>query len=1288
MQCYTELTPPTAVAHSTTLQLIPGQGTNLVVAKSSLLQIFKTKIVATEVETSQANGHRARNSARYETRLANDDDGLEASFLGGDSLGLRTDRTNNTKLVLIAEIPLAGTITGLARIKTPNARHGCDSLLVAFKDARLSLVEWDPERYALSTVSIHYYEQEELQGSPWASSLSHSVNFLAADPGSRCAALKFGARNLAVLPFRQVDEDIDMGDWDEELDGPRPPKELSSAVINGASNIEDTPYSPSFVLRLSNLDPSLLHPVHLAFLYEYREPTFGILASGACASNSLGRRDHFTYMVFTLDLHQKASTTILSVTGLPQDLFRVVPLPAPVGGALLVGSNELIHIDQSGKPNGVAVNPMAKQCTSFSLVDQSDLHLRLESCAIDVLTADLGELLIVLNDGRMAVVTVRIDGRTVSGLELKLIPESSGGSVIPGRVATLSRIGRNAMFAGLEEGDSVLFGWSKKQAQAGRKKSRANQTAADIEFEGEDLMEEEEEDEDDLYGEEPAPRQQLVSAVSSLMSGDVTFRIHDCLINIAPIQAMTYGQPAWLPGSEEERNSIGVRSDLQLVCAVGRDRSASLSTLNLAIQPTVIGRFEFPEARGFWTMCAKKPIPKTLQADKGGNALGKDYDVSGQYDKFMIVAKVDLDGYEKSDVYALTAAGFESLGGTEFDPAAGITIEAGTMGKGSRIIQILKSEVRCYDGDFGLSQIVPMLDEETGAEPRAISASIADPFLLIIRDDSSAFIAQIDSNSELEEMDKDDQTLTTTKWLTGCLYADTTGVFAEEVAAKGAKPTQSILMFLLSANGALHMYRLPDLLKPVYVAEGLSYIPPGLSADYAARKGTAKETVAEIMVADLGDTTHKSPYLLLRHANDDLTLYQPFRYRAGTDLEFSKTLFFQKLSNTAFAKSPEDADDDEASHQPRFLSMRMCSNVAGYSTVFLPGASPSFIIKSSKSMPRVLPLQGFGVIAMSPFHTEGCEHGFIYADSQHIARVTQLPQDWSYAETGLAVRKIPIGEDIAAVAYHPPTQSYVVGCNTPEPFELPKDDDYHKEWARENLIFKPTADRGTLKLLSPMTWTVVDSVQMESCETILSVEVLNLEVSEFTNERKQLIAVGTALTKGEDLPTRGRVYVYDIADVVPEPGRPETSKKLKLVAKEDIPRGAVTALSGIGTQGLMLVAQGQKCMVRGLKEDGSLLPVAFMDMNCYVTAAKELPGTGLCLMADAFKGVWFTGYTEEPYKMILFGKSSTKLEVVNADFLPDGKELVIVASDADGYIHILQFDPERMPPTSPIHSLN
>lgn len=50
-------------------------------------------------------------------------------------------------------------------------------------------------------------------------------------------------------------------------------------------------------------------------------------------------------------------------------------------------------------------------------------------------------------------------------------------------------------------------------------------------------------------------------------------------------------------------------------------------------------------------------------------------------------------------------------------------------------------------------------------------------------------------------------------------------------------------------------------------------------------------------------------------------------------------------------------------------------------------------------------------------------------------------------------------------------------------------------------------------------------------------------------------------------------------------------------------------------------------MVRGLKEDGSLLPVAFMDMQCYVNVVKELRGTGMCILSDAIKGTWFAGYS-------------------------------------------------------------
>jgi cleavage and polyadenylation specificity factor subunit 1 len=357
--------------------------------------------------------------------------------------------------------------------------------------------------------------------------------------------------------------------------------------------------------------------------------------------------------------------------------------------------------------------------------------------------------------------------------------------------------------------------------------------------------------------------------------------------------------------------------------------------------------------------------------------------------------------------------------------------------------------------------------------------------------------------------------------------------------------------------------------------------------------------------------------------------------------------------------------------------MRAISNLGGYSTVFLPGGSPSFIVKSAKSTPKVINLQGLGVRGMSSFHTAGCDRGFIYADVEGVARVSQFPSNNNLSELGLPLQKVELGEAVRAVTYHPPMECYIVGTSTRADFELPKDDDHHRDWAKEDISFKPTMEQSFLKLINPVNWSVIDTIELEPYEIIMCIKTLNLEISESTNERKQLVTIGTAISKGEDLPIKGRIYVFDVVSVVPEPDRPETNKRLKQIAKEDVARGAITGVSEIGTQGFMLVAQGQKCMVRGLKEDGTLLPVAFMDMNCYVTTVKELPGTGLCLFADAAKGVWFAGYTEEPYKMILFGKSGKNMEIVAADLLPDGKELYIVAADADCGLHVMQFDPER-----------
>ena len=640
MQCYSDLIGPSGVSNVVTLPFTSATASNLVVAKTSLLQVF---------------AHKTVNSG------------------------------NDTKLVLVAEYELSGTITSLGRVKILNSKSGGEAVLVALLDAKLSLIEWDPEKNSVSTTSIHYYESEELRMAPWAPDLNQCVSHLAVDPSSRCAAFNFGQKNLAVLPFHQLGDDLVMDDFDVELDGE--PNEDSAATkkTNGDTNSYQTPYAASSVLPLTALDPGILHPIDITFLYEFREPALGVLYSSIARSQALAyeRKDVTCYTMFTLDLEQTASTSLSSTQRLPNDLFKVIPLPIPVGGSLLIGSNELVHVDQGGKTSAVGVNEFARQCSSFSMADQSDLAMRLEGSQIEQMGTPTGDMLIILSNGDLARLSFRLDGRTVSGLTVHRLSLDLG--LATSEPSCIAPLGIGKAFVGFEGSNSLLLGWGKKTSMLKRHSFRIGQSLAEdagISLDDEDM---EDEDDDDIYGNaDDSTQLHRTQSLDPKSIGGLEFRVLDQIPSLAPINDYAFGQPWARREAKEVQSYASPSSELELAVATGLGKAGGVCVLNRELDPTIHNVSNFSDITGVWSVRIKE------KSEEGEEPSEENYD---QY----TIIQTEKDNIRITKLHSIAGNNLREKTGTDFDTEAGPTIDVGSLAGGTRVIQAVKNELRSYD---------------------------------------------------------------------------------------------------------------------------------------------------------------------------------------------------------------------------------------------------------------------------------------------------------------------------------------------------------------------------------------------------------------------------------------------------------------------------------------------------------------------------------------------------------------------------------------------------------------
>jgi cleavage and polyadenylation specificity factor subunit 1 len=290
----------------------------------------------------------------------------------------------------------------------------------------VALLEYSPSTHTLETVSIHFFERPEFKSEHLKKSVEPVVHV---DPQNKCALLQVYQDFIAVIPFKQQEDD--------------PGKK---------------PYEPSFIMALTQIDRSLRNVIDMCFLHGYYEPTLAILYDPfPTADGKLSqRKDTQCLMIVSFDLQNRIYTCIYKAEGLPYNCWKMYPVPKPTGGILVASMSCLLHLDQVSPGCGVGVNRLSPEESNFSRLQfkQVNLDITLNGCLFQYLENDNG--LLILRNGDLFIVQFSREGRFFSSIHL----EKVGTSVIPSCSCLMDD---KHFFLGSKISDSLLIKYERKR---------------------------------------------------------------------------------------------------------------------------------------------------------------------------------------------------------------------------------------------------------------------------------------------------------------------------------------------------------------------------------------------------------------------------------------------------------------------------------------------------------------------------------------------------------------------------------------------------------------------------------------------------------------------------------------------------------------------------------------------------------------------------------------------------------------------------------------------------------
>ncbi|CAK5269347.1 unnamed protein product [Mycena citricolor] len=1145
----------------------------------------------------------------------------------GDEMDQGVESKSITRIYFVREHSLHGIVTGIQAIQVlASLEDHLDRLIISFKDAKIALMEWSEAVHDLVTVSIHTYER-----APQLMSLDASYqSMLRVDPDSRCAVLSLPKDALAILPFYQSQVDLDM-----EQD---------------QVQARDIPYSPSFILDLPvSVEESVQHVIDFVFLPGYNHPTMAVLFQ--TQQTWTGRlkeyKDTVKLVVFTLDVVGQHYPVISSVSGLPHDCFSLVACPTALGGVVILATNSIIYVERSSRRVVLPLNGWASRISEMPLPSLLTQEEQTRDMALEgsrALFVDDKTLYLFLKDGNLYPIEFLSDGKLISKLAIS-VPLAQ--TTVP---QITCKVDSDHFFVGSLVGPSVLLNVSRVEEEL----------EDDIEMgapQKEEAAMEIYEDDEDIYG--PSRTVDHIETKAVKKTKTVTrLSLVDTIDAYGPISDMAFSV-AW----------NGDRPVPELVAATGSGTLGGFTLFQRDLPIRTKRKLHaLGGARGIWSL----PIRSKSNAS------------SSEYDTLVISTDANPSPGLSRISYR---AGISDISVSA--RISGITIGAGAFFARTAILHVTTNSIRVLEPDGAERQIIKDMDANM-PRPKIRACSILDPYAIVIREDDSIGMFIETDKGRIRRKDMSSMGDKSSRYLTASFFADTTGLFdncfvnngdSAEKVDKTATPSRWLI--LVRPQGVVEIWTLPKLTL-VFSTPLLANLESVLTDTHVAPTASPPQNPArqpeeldieQIMIAPLGEVALK-PHLFVFLRSGHLAVYEVVEgavpEERPTVRAQSLNLKFVKVSARAF-EIQRTSETGIIAEQKRILRQflpftTLRPSGEPISGVFFTGDRPSWILATDKSAVKIIPSGHSVVHAFSPTSLWDSRGDFLLYSEEGPCLVEWMA-DYSF-EYHLPSRTIPRGRSYSNVVFDSSTYLIVAASSLYSAFTS-FDEDMNRIWEPDAPnVSDPVCETSCLELISPDYWITMDGFEFATNEFITALECVTLETSSTESGKKDFIAVGTTINRGEDLAVKGCTYIFEIVEVVADPAlAPKRWHKLRLRFKDDT-KGPVTALCGFN--GYLVSSMGQKIFVRAFDDD-RLVGVAFLDVGVYVTSLRTLKN--FLLIGDAVKSITFVAFQEDPYKLVILGKDLARVCVTTGDFFFAEYEMSLLTSDEDGIIRIYEYSP-------------